>query len=937
MLNITRIVPRSNLGADDMLRYLQASEYYLDNQGEVVGASVWVGSGSNHLNLSGEVSPETMSKVAMGFAPDGSKLVQNAGDLGTTVVKKDRHGNTVVDEDGQPVLLNEGGRVLGWDFTFNPPKDISIVMASSDGKDRDEIIEAHHKAVGEAIKYLETLAEVRTGKAGTEVVSSNGIVASRHTHFGSRDLDPQLHSHVFVMNLGQGPDGKWRALETDAMYGAKRDIGALYRFALASEMKKLGYGIEAERELDDDGKETGEVSFKIAGVSQELCDEFSKRRKAIVDYNREHGGTMEQANLATRKNKDEPTFKELTDNWKQALEQWRRENPETFKSVNELKGRESKTLISTDKENIDRLHAMESVFDDHKLMGRLAKENVGKDMSVADLMAEMKSFEERNNLVKIAPEQRAEMKSVVRAPRRYREHRFASQEMVAMERQCVERARVRSTDKHHMLPEHITNQAIERFEEKNGFKISNEQKKAVLHVASNTGGVAVLTGLAGTGKTTVSSIWIDALKEQGFNVMGASTSWAAAKKLEAESGIPSYSTASLIKNLDDGKMSLKRNDVLVLDEAGMAGTKSILRLQEHCDKVGAKMVLQGDPFQLQPIEAGAGFRLIRDTVGEATLTEIRRQKNQQDKDTAKAFYEASSNVAPGSRTRKHELDLGERLFSRLENLGQVDRNATRADAIKSLTKDYLADSNKAREKLVICGTKAENRLVNEAIRDGLKTQGVIDKSTLASFEVINQGKKETIEIGVGDRIRLTERNKAMDVFNGEEAVIKSMAPSKKGGFDVVIALDSDIKTRDGRQLTFNTEEFARFEHAYSMTVHKSQGQGRSAVFQLANPKMTDQHLALVGFTRTKDNYCLYGSTGDLEEMAKRMGKERLKENAIESGVITPSVQTPKKEADFKSIFKARRAELEKTILPLVPTMKAPSVKPVVKENPGMER
>ncbi len=921
-----------------MLRYLQASEYYLDSDGDVVGASIWVGSGSNHLNLFGEVSPEAMSKVAMGFASDGSKLVQNAGELGTSVVKKDRHGKTIVDEDGQPVLLNEGGRVLGWDFNFNPPKDISIVMASADGKDRDDIVEAHHKAVDEALKYLETLAEVRTGKAGTEVVSSNGIVASRHTHFGSRDLDPQLHSHVFVMNLGQGPDGKWRALETDAMYGACRDVGALYRFALASEMKKLGYGIEADREINEDGKETGEVSFKIAGVSQELCDEFSKRRKAIVEYNKMHGGTMEQANLATRKHKDEPTFKELTENWKQALDQWRKENPETFKNVNELKGKESKTLNSTDKENIDRLHAIESVFDEHKLMGRLAKENVGKDMSVADLMVEMKGFEERNNLVKIAPEQRVEMKSVIRAPRRYREHRFASQEMVAMEKQCVERAKISSKDKHHMLPENITTKAIDRFEKKNGFKITDEQRKAVLHVASNTGGIAVLTGLAGTGKTTVSSIWIDALKEQGFNVMGASTSWAAAKKLEAESEITSYSTASLIQSLDNGKMSLKRNDVLVLDEAGMAGTKSILRIQEHCDKVGAKMVLQGDPFQLQPIEAGAGFRLIRDTVGEATLTEIRRQKNQTDKDTAKAFYEASSNIAPGSRTRKHELNLGERLFSRLEKLGQVDRNTTRADAIKSLTKDYLADNNTDREKLVICGTKVENRLVNEAIRDGLKAKGVINKSTLQTFEVINQGKKETLQVGIGDRIRLTEKNNKLDVFNGDEAVIKSITPSKKGGFDVVIVLDSDIKARDKKEVSFNTEEFSRFEHAYSMTVHKSQGQGKSAVFQLANPRMTDQHLALVGFTRTKDNYCLYGSSGDLEEMAKRMGKERLKENAIESGVITPAVQTPKQDNEFKAIFKKRKEEIEKTILP---TMKAPSITPtfknVVKENPGMER
>src|SRR3546814_5381757 len=66
-------------------------------------------------------------------------------------------------------------------------------------------------------------------------------------------------------------------------------------------------------------------------------------------------------------------------------------------------------------------------------------------------------------------------------------------------------------------------------------------------------------------------------------------------------------------------------DVLVIDEAGMVGTRQMERVLSHTAKAGAKVVLVGDPQQLQAIEAGAAFRAIHERHGGVEISEVRRK------------------------------------------------------------------------------------------------------------------------------------------------------------------------------------------------------------------------------------------------------------------------------------------------------------------------
>jgi hypothetical protein len=147
------------------------------------------------------------------------------------------------------------------------------------------------------------------------------------------------------------------------------------------------------------------------------------------------------------------------------------------------------------------------------------------------------------------------------------------------------------------------------------------------------------------------------------------------------------------------------------------------------------------------------------------------------------------------------------------------------------------------------------------------------------------GKLQSLQLAEGDRVHFTTRNDALDVVNGTLVQVTRVTPDGKGHFTVEARIESDIPKQDGRKVTFQAHEVA-LEHAYSTTVHKSQGQSVSEVYHLGHRGMTDRQLSLVGFTRMKDSYTLYGP---IEELFDRSGDaayahDRLQVNALEEGL-----------------------------------------------------
>ena len=207
-----------------------------------------------------------------------------------------------------------GGRHLnhaaGWDMTFSAPKSVSVAWALSDAGERLEIERAQRSAVAAATRHLEqTAGWARRGKGVALREPTAGLLLAKFDHHVSRELDPQLHTHVFVFNVAPRKDGTWGAIISRELYKAQKQAGAVYRAALAADLERQGYAITRSAE-----------SFRIAAVPRQVERAFSKRRLAIEAAAEAHGYRsakgMELAALRTRQAKREVRHEALFDTWR---------------------------------------------------------------------------------------------------------------------------------------------------------------------------------------------------------------------------------------------------------------------------------------------------------------------------------------------------------------------------------------------------------------------------------------------------------------------------------------------------------------------------------------------------------------------------------------------------------------------------------------------
>lgn len=867
-----------------IIEYLQKTEYYRDKDGHVQSASTWLGRGAEALGLQGEVDAKLMEKLASGFGPDDKPLCQNAGKQPTWEPRLDADGNPKLDKNGQEVGRWVGGKDIGVDLTFSAPKSLSIAYAAASPDEREQLLDAHHRAVGQALGWIESQCETRRGKGGRDHIGVDGLVISRHTHFGSRELDPQIHSHCLVYSVCKGEDGQWATMDNRQLIDMRKVGGALYRAELARNLQELGYGIEQDRPRDANDKLTGEVYFKMAGVSDEVCDAYSKRHHQIVAHLAEHGGSSREAALRTRKNKDEPTYAELTETWTASLAAMREQQRDWFKDMSRLKEQPDKKWdLQPDSNMLDKLHEHNAVLSKHDIIERVALEHVGH-YSIDQVLERADALMGSDRMHAIAPQRDPEKLRTNRPARKHREERYSADWMVQKEYDIAERAVARKDDASCRVSQATVDASVAKYEKEKGFQLSGEQREAVQHIACGTGGVACLTGRAGTGKTATAEAWISAFHAEGWSVIGTATSQAATKKLEAEAHIPSYNTAELLLRLDGGQMKLDPKTVIVFDEAGMASTHEVGELQKHIGRVGGKLVLQGDENQLQPVGAGAPMRLLTEKLGRAELKDIRRQKGAYDRETATLM---STEAAKDTRNRQETNALGKQIYGRMEQAGQVEMHDDSTQAMEAIAKQYIASPTPVDDKLVLAGRNSDVAFLNKTIRGALQEQGTLAPENHNIQTRVN-GRWQQIDVSEGERIRFTKRNesdKSRTMVNGQSARVDKMTRRQDGSYDIQGKTISDIPSLHNRSVRFNSADYPDFTHDYAMTVHKAQGQGKKEVWQLADAGMSDQHLSYVGFTRQKEKYRLVGGVDDLERIASKFGLERLGANATQEGVM----------------------------------------------------
>ncbi|MBY5700355.1 Ti-type conjugative transfer relaxase TraA, partial [Rhizobium leguminosarum] len=379
-------------------------------------------------------------------------------------------------------------------------------------------------------------------------------------------------------------------------------------------------------------------------------------------------------------------------------------------------------------------------------------------------------------------------------------------------------------------------------------RLSDEQRAAIEHVAGSAR-IAAVVGRAGAGKTTMMKAAREAWELAGYRVVGGALAGKAAEGLEKEAGIQSHTLASWELRWKTDRDALDARTVFVMDEAGMVASRQMAGFVETVVRSGAKLVLVGDPEQLQPIEAGAAFRAIADRVGYAELETIYRQRDDW-------MRKASLDLARGR--------VGEALAA-YRSEGRVLGSDLKAKAVENLIADWNRDYDPAKSMLMLAHLRRDVRMLNVMAREKLVERGIISEGhAFRSADGIRH-------FDAGDQIVFLKNEGSLGVKNGMIGRVVEAAPNQ---ISVVVG-DGDQRRRVSVEQRF----YNNLDHGYATTIHKSQGATVDRVKVLASLSL-DRHLAYVAMTRHREDLQVYygirsfAKAGGLTEiLSRRNAKE----------------------------------------------------------------
>lgn len=426
------------------------------------------------------------------------------------------------------------------------------------------------------------------------------------------------------------------------------------------------------------------------------------------------------------------------------------------------------------------------------------------------------------------------------------EERFTSRAMIETEKR-LENATVKlDAGRRHAVSERDLARAVARAE-KRGMVLSSDQRGALEHATSNRD-LSNVVGYAGSGKSAMLGVARETWELAGYEVQGAALSGIATANLEHGSAIASRTLASLEHQWSQGRELLTDRHVLVIDEAGMIGTRQMERVLAEAEKREAKVVLVGDVEQLQAIEAGAAFRSIAERHGAVEITEIRRQSEEWQRD-------ATRQLASGRTVEA--LDA-------YNEAGHVHAAATREEARTALIDAWDRDRQEALggSRIVLTHANDDVRELNEAARGKMRAAGALGD------EVRLNVTRGTRAFAAGDRIMFLRNERSLCVKNGSLGTVRN-----------VNALRMQVMLDDGRSIAFDHKDYADLDHGYAATIHKAQGMTVDRVHVLATPGM-DRHAAYVALSRHRKQVDLhYGRDdfGDEKKLLRTLSRERGKD------------------------------------------------------------
>lgn len=788
MLNIGKLAA----GGEDyyLTSVARSVESYYLGQGEARGR--WLGRGLGALGLSGTVSGEDLRAVLRGTDP----------------------------ATGDRLTARPNRRVPGFDLAFRPPKSVSIMWALSDERTSMEIRHAHDRAVAAAVGFLEDEAiRSRRGRNGVERVAVDGVVAAAFRHRTSRNDDPLLHTHVVVANVVQASDdGVWRTLDSRSLYRWSKTAGFVYQAQLRHELTDA-VGVAWEPVTNG--------YADIAGVPRELIEAFSSRRAEILARLDERGDTSaraaEVAALDTRSAKDRDIdVLGLVDGWRDTAAELGFDRAELNALLQPGRTPAPVDLTSTLRRmaSADGLTANRSTFDRRDVIRAWAEAH--PDGADAERLRELTDATLAPDTGKVIDLDGPDS-DVRRLAATEDERRYSTPEMLAVEQRMLDRAARRVDDHVGVATPAAAGGAL-----RDASALSDEQRVMVRELIGSGRGIEVVVGKAGSGKTTALSIARRAWEASGVQVTGCALAARAARELERSAGIRSATIHRLFSDLDryGERAGLAPGSVVVVDEAGMVGTRMLSRVLDHAERAGAKVVLVGDHHQLPEIEAGGAFAALARRLPAIELTDNRRQAEAWERQALDALRDGDPAEAVAAYRRHERIDSGDAETARIQLVG---------DWWEAVVEHDL-------DAIMIAARRNDVADLNARARQRLARDGRLTGPTLTAADR---------DFRIGERVVCLRNDHTEGIVNGMRGTVTVTNPDRGAlGFRPDDEPDRLVVLRRGYL------DAGHLDHGYAITAHKAQGMTCDATFVLADDSIS-REWAYVAMSRGRVSNRLY--------------------------------------------------------------------------------
>ena len=583
--------------------------------------------------------------------------------------------------------------VAGFDLTFSPVKSVSTLWAVAEPPLAARIERAHHAAVADALRFIETRAlYTRTGRGGVQQVDVRGLVAAAFTHRDSRAGDPDLHTHVAVANKVQTlTDGRWLSIDSRVLHKAIVAASETYNTALERHLAAdLGLRFTERASTDPRKRPVRE----IIGVDHRLNERWSSRRKSIEVRRRElatrfqhdHGraptpveaiALAEQATLETREAKHEPrSLAEQRATWnteaREVLGGTRGIHAMIAKALHPARARKVRLddawVDRTAQEVVERVEQDRSVWQSWHLISQAQRQVRAAEVAVDQVEA----------LTERVVEQAMRVHSVALGtpdpitdpePLRRRDgasvytvagsQHYTSRRILAAEQRLVTAAGRRDGMQ---VPGPAVDLSLLQ-SQADGMPLNPGQAMLVREMATSGARLQLAIAPAGSGKTTAMNALARAWTHAGGTVLGLAPSATAAATLRDQIGAHADTLAMVVTSLQKGSLpawlaALGPKSLVIIDEAGMAGTLTLDTVISHVLAKGGSVRLIGDDQQLAAIEAGGVLRDIEAQHGALRLTELVRFADQAEGSASLALRDGRPE-ALGFYLDNHRIHVGD--------------------------------------------------------------------------------------------------------------------------------------------------------------------------------------------------------------------------------------------------------------------------------------